>query len=497
MSATPDSTLVNPEQRIADLERQLAECKAERDEALEQQTAITEVLRVISSSPGNLAPVFDTMLAQAMRLRDSGFGICSMFEDECFIQVAQRGIPSELWDVFPRRYRGSPGGSLERLIGGEAVVHVADLADSAPYLSGNPGRVPLVDIGGARTAVWVALRREQTLFGCLGFYRREVRPFSDKQIALLQNFAAQAVIAIDNARLLTETREALEQQTATAEVLRVINSSPGDLVPVFDAILEKAHNLCGAPLGSLMLCDGEQFRAIATRGYPEAYEALVRRPFSFPRLDLLLRGEVVQAPDAAALSTTNFPLVRAAVEIAGVRTTLHVPLRKDGTLLGYISAQRREGRPFTDKQIALLQNFAAQAVIAMENARLLNETREALEQQTATAEVLQVINSSPGDLVPVFDAMLEKAMTLCEAAFGFVRSYDGEKFDLAASRNVPVSLNDFLVEARVPTDINPLGRVVRGETIIHAADIRDEAAYQAGFPGMLALADLGGCRTAL
>jgi hypothetical protein len=132
MSATPDSTLANPEQRIADLERQLAECKAERDEALEQQTAITEVLRVISSSPGNLAPVFDTMLAQAMRLCDSGFGICSMFEDECFIQVAQRGIPSELWDVFPRRYRGSPGGSLERLIGGEAVVHVADLADSAP-----------------------------------------------------------------------------------------------------------------------------------------------------------------------------------------------------------------------------------------------------------------------------------------------------------------------------------------------------------------------------
>jgi class 3 adenylate cyclase len=328
MSATPDSTLANPEQRIADLERHLAECKAERDEALEQQTAITEVLRVISSSPGNLAPVFDTMLAQAMRLCDSGFGICSMFEDECFIQVAQRGIPSELWDVFPQRYRGSPGGSLERLIGGEAVVHVADLADSAPYLSGNPGRVPLVDIGGARTAVWVALRREQTLFGCLGFYRREVRPFSDKQIALLQNFAAQAVIAMDNARLLTETREALEQQTATAEVL-------------------------------------------------------------------------------------------------------------------------------------------------------------------------QVINSSPGDLAPVFDAMLEKAMTLCEAAFGFVRSYDGEKFDLAASRNVPVSLNDFLVEARVPTDINPLGRVVRGETIIHVADIRDEAAYQAGFPGMLALADLGGCRTAL
>jgi GAF domain-containing protein len=297
-----------------------------------------------------------------------------------------------------------------------------------------------------------------------------------------------------------ERDEALVQQTATAEVLQVINASPGNLAPVFDAMLEKAHSLCDAPLGSLVLCDGEQLRAVATRGYPQEYEAMARRGFSpipphpFRRL---LRGEPFVQTDAATglPGDEDNPMRRAAVEIAGIRTALFVPLRKDSTVLGYISAQRREVRAFTDKQIALLENFAAQAVIAMENARLLTETREALEQQTATAEVLQVINSSPGDLAPVFDAMLEKAMRLCEAEFGLLTSFDGEAFHAAALRGVPAVFAESWREPRRPNPGLALHRLTRGENLVHIPDVTAEDAYRSGDPIRRALADLGGART--
>jgi two-component system NtrC family sensor kinase len=267
------------------------------------------------------------------------------------------------------------------------------------------------DLGGVRTFLGVPLRTEEQVLGHFGVYRQEVRPFSDKQIALLQNFAAQAVIAMENARLLTETREALEQQTATAEVLQVINSSPGDLTPVFDAILEKAMRLCEAAYGVLWTFEGDHYRAVALQDVPSAYADILREPVRVgPQVQTVLgriaRGEVVaHIVDMAAdeeIWRSVEPTVRAGFEVAGFRTVLGVSLRKDEALLGAIAAYRKEVRPFTEKQIAILQNFAAQAVIAIENARLLDEIRQRQAE-------LRVTFDNMADGVAMFDEDLRLA----------------------------------------------------------------------------------------
>jgi GAF domain-containing protein len=467
----------------------------ETREALEQQTATAEVLQVINSSPGDLAPVFEAMLEKATRLCEAPFGTLRTWDGERFHFGAVYGDP-QLSDWVRRRGSFHPDGGhspLRRIIEGEQVVQVADASSDAGY-STSPAFREMVEASGMRSVITVALRKDEALVGTIHVYRQEVRPFTGKQIALLENFAAQAVIAMENARLITETREALEQQTATAEVLGVINSSPGNLVPVFDAILEKAHTLCEAEEGSLNAYDGEHFRAIATRGLSPEYAAMLRAPQSKPPgspPDRLLRGEtIVQVPDASVLP---FPIAQAATAIESVRTILYVPLRKDTALLGYITVYRQEVRPFSDKQIALLQNFAAQAVIAMENARLINETREALEQQTATAEVLQVINSSSGDLLPVFDAILEKAHVLCGAAHGAIGTYDSDYyFRTIATRGYPEPLTERLRQGFAGLT-NPVTRpLIDGCAFVHVSDLAE-----IDHPIPQAAAKLGGFQTGL
>jgi GAF domain-containing protein len=475
-----DDTATVLRRRIAELRRELDECTAERDEAVAQQAATAEVLQVINSSPGNLAPVFKEMLEKATHLCDAPSGIFWTFDGELSRAAALHGIPDAFAEYLREPIRLDPVTGLGRVCQGEQVAVSVDLAAEEPYRAGNPQRRAFVDLGQARSAVRMPLIKDSRLLGIFTVYRQEVRPFTDKQIALLQNFAAQAVIAMENARLINETREALEQQTATSEVLQVINSSPGDLAPVFNAILEKAHSLCDIAQGSLELYDGEWFRAVAVRGLSDEFAEILRQrcpAADNPATQPLIEGR--RFAHILDLAQTDYTVTRSAAELDAARTLLCVPLRRDGALLGMIASARREARAFSDKEIALLENFAAQAVIAMENARLITETREALEQQTATAEVLQVINSSPGDLAPVFDAILEKAHRLCGIDFGALQLQEGGKFRSAAARGLAESLVELLRQPFDPVPGSPPSRLLSGERIVHIADMAELARQRA------------------
>jgi GAF domain-containing protein len=371
------------------------------------------------------------------------------------------GVTSELAAFLLQGVNPGPDAPMGRIMQGERLIEVLDLAEDEGYRVGDPVARAAVELGSSRSMIFVALVREETLLGGFGIARREARPFTDKQIALLRDFASQAVIAMENARLITETREALEQQTATAEVLQAINASPGNLTPVFDVILEKTHNLCGATKGAFVVSDGAHFHLAATRGLCEAYLRVLKERSRMPHNASSPRGQLLNGASLVRLTASAAspnPTARAAAELEEIHTAVFIPLRRDRQLLGYVTAYRQEVDQFSDKQIALMRSFAAQAVIAMENARLITETREALEQQTATAEVLQVINSSPGDLTPVFDAILEKAHRLCGATHGSLTLFDGERFRAVATYGHSEVWAERLREGCPPSIIPELSR---------------------------------------
>jgi adenylate cyclase len=330
------------------------------------------------------------------------------------------------------------------------------------------------------------------LLGLISAGRKDVRPFTDKEIAVLQGFTAQAVIAMENARLLNETREALEQQTATAEVLGVINASPGDLGPVFDAILEKAMHLCEAAFGELRTYDGEGFHSAATRGVPADF-AEFRRHNAAPAGPGSLGARVLEGQRIShVLDLKDEEPYRAGdknrrglVDMGGARTALVASLLKDNDPLGFIILYRQEIRPFSDKQIALLENFAAQAGIAMENARLITELRqrtgdlqESLEYQTATSDVLKVISRSTFDLQPVLETVAGTAARLCEADTAVIMRRDGEVYRAAAQFAISPEFAAFMQSHPITPDRGSIvGRVVLEGQAVQIADIAADPEY--------------------
>jgi signal transduction histidine kinase len=395
------------QESYADLENKVEQRTSELTESLEQQTATSEVLGVISSSPGDLGPVFQTMLENATRVCHAKYGQMFLYEEDrnAFRAVATRDVPPAWSDYLASHplIPADPTVPLGRVAATKAIAHVADITKEQGYLEGFPGLVAVVKLGGARTLLVVPMLKENQLVGALGLYRQEVLPFTNKQLELVANFAKQAVIAIENARLLKELRqrtddlsESLEQQTATSEVLQVISSSAGELKPVFNKMLENATRICGANFGTMTLYEEGEFRSVASYNAPQAYvETQLQTVFRpHPESGLSAVEKTHQPVQIDDLRMTppyreGNPAVRRLADMGGARTLVIVPMLKEAELIGSITIFRQEVKPFTDKQTELVASFANQAVIAIENARLLNELRDRTDELSRSLDDLR------------------------------------------------------------------------------------------------------------
>jgi len=477
----------------------------ETKEALERQTATAEILKVISSSPTDLKPVFDAILENALRLCDAHLGILNLNEAGYFRAVAQRGADPESAKWFFERGAFKPENTLQRMIAERQPVQIPDMRETPAYRAGKPITVGLVEMAKARTLLVVPLLVKGEVIGNFAIYRPEVRLFSEKQIALVSTFADQAVIAIENVRLFNETKESLERQTATAEILKVIASSPSDVQPVFDAIAGSAARLFAPSDATIHIIEGDQILLGAHMGPHGSVRGseMVKKFYPLPAdpergslAQLIAARRIGEVRDSEAPGVN--PRVTELGRTVGFRSILTVPLVRDGQSIGAISLSDPEPKPgWSERQRALLQTFADQAVIAIENVRLFNETREALEQQTASSEILGVISSSPTDLAPVFDAILDGATRLCDAHLGVLNLYDGENFRTVAQRGGNPEFAKWVFERGAIKPAGTMARMLAERRPCQLADLKDSAGFREGIANVVKFTELSGGRSFL